>query len=206
MGLTAQQVQRLITPRPAGTFESKQGMTYIPTHEAKAEMTRVFGPGNWDHTIHDVTLLYQREVTEGQPGYPKNGNGRLYYVVGYRVACTVRIRDYEGNALAESTEYHAEENAPLPNLGEAHAMALTSCESYAFRRAVLDFGDAFGLHLYDGGSVLPLIKGTLMLTEHMKEEHEALRAAAEERRAEAAAAVQARMKHDTTGEPAEEGA
>ena len=44
-------------------------------------------------------------------------------------------------------------------------MALTSCESYALRRAALDFGDSFGLHLYDGGSMVPLIKGTLLLAD-----------------------------------------
>jgi hypothetical protein len=187
MGLTAQQVQRLITPRPAGTFEAKQGMTYIPTHEVKAELSRIFGPGNWDHTIHDVQCLYETSV---------DSQGKTYWNVCYRVACTLRVRDFEGNPIAEVTEYHAEENSRLPNRGEAHAMALTSAESYALRRAALDLGDAFGLHLYDKGSKAPLIKGTLMLTEFLAEQWGALQAKAAEAAAAAKAKVQAAMKQE----------
>lgn len=200
MALTTKQIMRMLSPRPAGAFEAKQGLNYIPTHEVKAELSRIFGPGNWDHTIHDVTLLYQREVTEGQPGFPRNGKASAYYIVGYRVACTLRIRDYEGNPVAETTEYHAEENAPQPNMGEAHALALTSAESYALRRAALDFGDAFGLHLYDNGSTAPLIKGTLMLSEYMKDEVAELRKEAEARRAEAEARVQGRLNQEQPSE------
>lgn len=171
--LTKAQIQRLILPRPAHIFEEKRGMTYIPTHEVKAEMTRVFGPTNWDHTIHDVEMLYETKLTKGMSQFPRNGaDGAEYWVVGYRVACTIRVRSFDGVPLAETTEYHAEENAPLPNRGEAHAMALTSAESYAFRRAALDFGDAFGLHLYDKGSKASLIKGTLLLSERYPEPKE----------------------------------
>jgi hypothetical protein len=42
-------------------------------------------------------------------------------------------------------------------------MALTSAESYALRRAAISLGDNFGLHLYDKGSLAPLIAGTLAL-------------------------------------------
>jgi len=189
MALTTQQIMRLLTPRPGSVFESKQNNTYIPTHEVKAELTRIFGPGNWDHTIHDVTLLYETEITSGHPQFPRNASAdRVYWVACYRTACTLRIRDYDGNDVAATTEYHAEENAPLPNRGEAHAMALTSAQSYALRRAALDFGDSFGLHLYDKGSKFPLIKGSLVLSENREEEYKALLA---KRAAEAQAAQQA---------------
>lgn len=164
--LTLPQVQRLLTPRPGDIFERKQGNTYIPAHEVKAELTRIFGPGNWDHTIHDVTLVYETQITDGHPQFPKNPRSPVYYVACYRVACTLNIRTFEGEHIASTTEYHSEENAPLPNRGEAHAMALTSAQSYALRRAALDFGDAFGLHLYNGGNTAPLIRGSLVVTEH----------------------------------------
>lgn len=185
MALTTQQIMRLLTPRPGSIFEKKQNNTYIPTHEVKAELTRIFGPGNWDHTIHDVTLLYETEVRQGHPQFPRNAAAdKVYWVACYRTACTLRIRDYEGNEVAATTEYHAEENAPLPNRGEAHAMALTSAQSYSLRRAALDFGDSFGLHLYNAGSTAPLIKGSLQLTEQRKGEYQELLA---ERQAQAQA-------------------
>ena len=155
-GLTKAQILRLLSPRPGSIFEKKQGLTYIPGHEVKAELSRIFGPGNWDHTIHDVTLLWESEAP--------NKEGKTMYRACYSVACTLRIRDYWGHSVAETTEYHAEANSNLPDRGEAHAMALTSAQTYALRRAALDFGDSFGLHLYDGGSMVPLIKGTLLLT------------------------------------------
>lgn len=156
--LTKAQITRLLKPRPSGTFERKNGLTYMPTHEVKAELSRIFGPGNWDHTIHDVRLLWEseEEVT-------KNNTTKMYYRACYSAACTLRVRDYQGNPIFETTEYHAEANSNLPDRGEAHAMAITSVESYALRRAALDLGDAFGLHLYDGGSMAPLVKGSLIL-------------------------------------------
>lgn len=155
MSLTKKQIERILTPRPSGTFESKNGLTYMPTHEVKAELSRVFGPGNWDHTIHDVRLLWETEVYD-------ESKKKTFYRACYLVACTLRVRDYDGNPVFETTEYHAEANSNLPDRGEAHAMAVTSAESYALRRAALDLGDAFGLHLYDKGSKQALVKGTLL--------------------------------------------
>ncbi len=163
MGLTRAQIELLLRPVPESVIISKQGQSYVPAHEVKAQLTRVFGPGGWDHTIHDVAVLYETKLEQGDNQYPKNGKGQPYYVTCYRVACTLRVRDYEGNLVATTTEYHAEENAPLPNRGEAHAMALTSAESYALRRAALDLGDAMGLHLYDSGRKGALIRGSLVI-------------------------------------------
>lgn len=194
MALTTQQIMRLLTPRPGSIFEKKQGNTYIPTHEVKAELTRIFGPGNWDHVIHDVTLLYETEIGPDHPQYPKSGKAPVYWVAAYRTACTLRIRDYEGKPVAETTEYHAEENAPLPNRGEAHAMALTSAQSYSLRRAALDFGDSFGLHLYVNGSTQPLVKGSLQLSEEREEEYKTILAKKREEAIQQQQAGQAQMQ------------
>jgi len=156
MPLTAEQVKRLLTPVRGDRVKKVQGNTYVPAHEVKAELTRVFGPGNWDHTIHDVELLYEEKDEK---------DGKTRYRVCYSAACTLRVRDYQGNPIYETTEYHAEECAPQPSRGEAYANALTSAESYALRRAALDLGDAFGLHLYADGQLSPLVRGTLMNTD-----------------------------------------
>lgn len=163
--LTTQQIERLLhgvgQPRVAET----RGMAYIPQHEVRAELTRVFGFGNWDTVVHDVTLLYE----EQRQGTGQNKD-KMYWFAGYRCAVTLRIRDYDGNPIAEFTEYHAEENAPQPNRGEAHALALTACESYALRRAAIGLGDRFGLSLYNFGSTAPMVKGTLQLVERQTAE------------------------------------
>lgn len=160
MSLTEKQIRRCLVPVRQDRIEQVQGMSYVPQQEVRAELTRTLGPGNWDSTIHSVELIYETSVNRSTTDVPK-----LYWSVCYRAACTLRIRDYDGNQIAEFTEHHAEECAPQPNRGEAHALALTSVASYALRRAAIGLGDNFGLHLYAKGSLAPLIKGTLMLTE-----------------------------------------
>src|SRR4249919_3900395 len=159
MSLTEKQVKRLITPVRQGRIKQKQGLSYVPAHEVRAELTRIFGPGNWDSTVHSVELVYESSFEN-----PDKGN-KTYWTVCYRAAVTLQIRDYYGNPVAQFTEYHAEENAPQPNRGEAHALALTSVESYALRRAAIGLGDAFGLHLYRDGQLGPLVKGSLVTTD-----------------------------------------
>lgn len=162
MPVTHEQVKRLLTPVPQHRVEVIRGNTYLPQFEARAELNRVFGFGNWDSVVHSVTLIYE----EPEDRTPANADKQIFYWrVCYRAACTLRIRDYQGNPICEHTEWHAEESAPLPNRGEAHALALTSVESYALRRCCINLGDTFGLHLYRDGQMGPLIKGTLQNTD-----------------------------------------
>jgi hypothetical protein len=161
MGLTKAQVARLSKAIDPNHVESKQGLAYMAQHEVRAELTRIFGYGNWDTQVESMDLLYETQLNQGDSQYPAKGNGKPYWVVAYRACVRLNIRDYQGKPIASFVEYHAEENAPLPNRGEAHAMAITSVESYALRRAAIGLGDRLGLGLYDGGKILPLVKGTL---------------------------------------------
>ena len=163
MGLTKAQVARLSKAIDPSHVEKKQGLSYMAQHEVRAELTRIFGYGNWDSQVESMDLLYETELQKGMPQYPNKGDGRPYYVVAYRASVRLNIRDYEGKHVASFVEYHAEENAPLPNRGEAHAMAITSVESYALRRAGLGLGDRLGLGLYNNGQITPLVKGTLQI-------------------------------------------
>ena len=122
MPLTAAQVQRLLTPVRPDRIEKVRGQSYVPQFEARAELSRVFGFGNWDS--HDP----QRRVDLRGVGGPPQSEGDaplLYWRVCYRAACTLTIRDYQGNVICSHTEWHAEESAPQPSRGEAHALALT---------------------------------------------------------------------------------
>lgn len=159
--LTTEQHEALLEAVPGSVIEEKQRMSYVPQWFVRAELNRIFGHGRWDSQVHDVTLLYE-EQRNGSNEQTKN---KTYWFAGYRVAVTLRVRDFHGNPVAEFTEYHAEENAPDQNRGEAHAKALTSCASYALRRAAIGLGDAFGLHLYDKGSKNPVVDGSLLLDE-----------------------------------------
>ncbi len=145
--LTFHQAEQLVQAIKGEYVEAKQGKAYLAQHQARAEMNRIFGYGNWDVIPGEPVLLYE---------YSYQGAGqnaaKTYWKVAYRISATVRIRDLWGMPLAEYGGVHAEENAPQPDRGEAHALALTSVDSYALRRALINLGDRFGLGLYNGGS------------------------------------------------------
>lgn len=173
-GLTKTQIRRLLSAIDPNHVDKKQGrMSYMAHHEVRAELTRIFGYGNWDAQTEKMEFLWESVHAAGtnDPDYPKERDGtekpggKPYYRACYMATVRVNIRDYWGNPVASFVGAHSEANSVLPDRGEAHAMAVTSVESYALRRAVISLGDRFGLSLYDKGSEMQLVKGTLQFTD-----------------------------------------
>lgn len=171
-GLTRAQIERLRTPIDPSFIEKKQGLSYMAQHEVRAELTRIFGYGNWDSSVDQMQFVYEYVVDKEHPDYPRDKDGKIkpgmkpqYYRACYRAQVTLRIRDYWGNPIAQFTEWHAEANSILPDRGEAHAMAMTSVESYALRRAAINLGDRLGLGLYNDGKADALVRNTLQLAD-----------------------------------------
>ncbi len=140
------QLDELVKAINPAYVEGKQGKSYIAQHQARAEMNRIFGYGNWDGEVLRMELMYEFQ----EQGTGQNAS-KMYWIAGYRCLYQVKVRDFWGMPIATYSEWHAEENAKLPNRGEAHAFAMTSVESYALRRSLINLGDRFGLGLYDGG-------------------------------------------------------
>lgn len=172
-GLTRMQIERLRQAIDPSHVDKKQNkLSYMAQHEVRAELTRIFGYGNWDSSVDEMEFLFEYEVGKDHPEYPRDAQGNpksgskpLYFRACYKARVTLNIRDYWGNHVATFSEYHAELNSILPDRGEAHAMAITSVESYALRRAAINLGDRLGLGLYDKGSEKALVRGTLQLTD-----------------------------------------
>lgn len=143
--LTFEQIAELVKGINTLYVQAKQGKSYLAQHQARAEMNRIFGYGNWDVIDDDPVLIYENFG-------PTGNDKKERWTVAYRMKVTVNIRDLWGMPVATFTGVHAEENAPQPQRGEAHALAITSVESYAIRRALINLGDRFGLGLYNGGS------------------------------------------------------
>lgn len=163
MGLTKEQIKRLSKAIDPNHVEKKQGLSYMAQHEVRAELTRIFGFGNWDSQVESMSLLWE-------DNYEKNG--KTYFRACYMASVRLNIRDYNGDHVCSFVEYHAEANSGLPDRGEAHAMAITSVESYALRRAAIGLGDRLGLGLYAGGQTIPLVKGTLQSIDPESPQHE----------------------------------
>lgn len=155
-GLTRAQIARLTKAIDPNHVDKKQRLSYMAQHEVRAELTRIFGYGNWDSQAEKMELLWEDT-------YEKDG--KTYYRACYQAAVRLTIRDYWGNQVCSFVEWHAEANSGLPDRGEAYAMAITSVESYALRRAAIGLGDRLGLGLYNNGETTPLVRGTLQTTD-----------------------------------------
>lgn len=199
-GLTKMQVGRLLQAIDPRHVDKKQGkLAYMAQHEVRAELTRIFGYGNWDAQTEEMSFLWESSIQK---------DGKEYWRACYYARVRVNIRDYWGNPVASFIGAHAEANSILPDRGEAHAMAVSSVESYAMRRAVISLGDRFGLGLYDGGSSAGLVKGTLQTVDPESplyidpKEAEAEKAEAAKRESERMARMQAAVNVKDDGNAA----
>lgn len=116
---------------------------YIEAWHAIAEANRIFGYGCWDReTIYlNETCEVQRKIGKGQ--FQKDG-----WEVGYLAKVRITVRDKEGNPLAVREGTGAGTGIGQSR-AEAHESAAKEAESDSMKRALMTFGNPFGLALYD---------------------------------------------------------
>ena len=107
--------------------------SYVEGWHAIAEANRIFGFDAWDRETTELRLLGERQVGE------KN---RVAYMA--RVRITVRTPDRvivrDGCGYGSGID---------KDIGQAHESALKEAETDAMKRALMTFGNPFGLALYD---------------------------------------------------------
>jgi len=130
---------------PSVVANRKQGGTqvaYIQAWHAIAEANRIFGFGEWDRETVEMRMVQECEtiIGKGKP-YEKPGF-KVSYVA--RVRITVRAGDQivtrEGTGAGHGID---------ADMGQAHESATKEAESDAMKRALMMFGNPFGLALYD---------------------------------------------------------
>ncbi len=152
--LTDRQITQLLAPiNPARVMDLK-GMAYVAQHDVRAHMNRIFGFARWSTQVIATDFIFEEEVTTTKGG--------AAWKTGYRAVVRVEIHAEDGTVLATYEDAHVSGNAPQPDRAEAHALALTSAVSTAFKRACTNLGDQFGLSLYEKGQRTALVKGTLV--------------------------------------------
>lgn len=124
-----------VKTRPAGG--SKPALSYLETHDIIRTANTIFGFGQWGHEVVDLRLL---------DGVPVTKDGKTGVHVGY--VCVVRLTvegcvPMSGVGFGDAVEYR--DAAPVT----AHELAAKEAESDALKRALKNFGDQFGLALYD---------------------------------------------------------
>ncbi|HEY1668585.1 MAG TPA: Rad52/Rad22 family DNA repair protein [Trebonia sp.] len=153
--LSPAQVDLLLRPvnRKRVTRRNDNGQAHMEGYDIRAELTRVFGFGRWSAEVVDQTL-----IREAQVKLSTGGNG---WNVVYRTRMRLTVKAPDGTPLSVQEATHIGENSH-PSFGESHGNAVTNSETYALRRCAINFGDQFGLSLYNKGSLEPVVRWTLV--------------------------------------------
>lgn len=118
----------------------KQGgrdVSYIEGWHAIAEANRIFGFDGWNRETVDLAQL-------GEPYENQNGNK----VVNYRAKVLIVVLDENGIGAVKREGCGFGQGIDR-DLGQAHESAIKEAETDAMKRALMTFGNQFGLALYD---------------------------------------------------------
>ena len=117
-------------------------LSYIEGWHAIAEANRLFGFGNWSREMITMNCV----TTPGT----KNAKGN--FVVGYTATVRITVREpgeqsqWGMQCQRDGTGYGG---GFAKNEGDAHESAVKEAETDAMKRALMTFGNSFGLALYD---------------------------------------------------------
>ena len=140
MSCTPTQVRKLrakLKPQHIKTRDAEGvSLSYVEGWHVVAEANRIFGFDAWD-----------RETISSECVWTKQLNGR--FCASYVTRVRIRVRAGDAVILREGSGA-GESNAATP--GQAHEFAAKAAETDATKRALMTFGNAFGLSLYGGGT------------------------------------------------------
>jgi len=117
--------------------QSGRKLSYVEGWHAIAEANRIFGFGTWSRQTMDIKCVAERERKIGKPPNQKDGWG-VSYTARVRVGVMGVIREGVGAGHGIDAD-----------LGLAHESAIKEAETDAMKRALMTFGNPFGLALYD---------------------------------------------------------
>jgi DNA recombination protein Rad52 len=116
-----------------------RGVSYIEGWHAIAEANRIFGFDGWTRETIDLRCVSEREREIGpqkRPGW------------GVSYTAKVRIVVFADDTLVTREGVGAGHGIDV-DCGQAHESAIKEAETDAMKRALMTFGNPFGLALYD---------------------------------------------------------
>jgi len=122
--------------------QGKQTLSYIEAWFAIAEANRIFGFGNWLRETIEIKCIHEH----GEEAEGRNGAYFKHYV---SYLAKVRITVLSGDAMIVREGCGTGHGNGMADIGLAHESALKEAESDAMKRALMTFGNRFGLALYD---------------------------------------------------------
>lgn len=143
MTFNTEQTGLLTAPlHKANVASREQGgkkLSYIEAWHAIAEANRIFGFDAWDRQTVDLRQL-------GEPRVTQDKYGKDQMRVGYSARVRITVRAGETIVVREGCGFGSGIDK---DVDQAHESAIKEAESDAMKRALMTFGNAFGLALYD---------------------------------------------------------
>ena len=143
-GFSAEQIAALAAPLDRANVrqreQSGQKRSYIEGWVVIAEANRIFGFDGWQRetvTLKCVSQLERQVGRQQRPGW------------GVTYSARVRITVTAGGLSPIIREGSGAGHGIDVDLGQAHESALKEAETDAMKRALMTFGNPFGLALYD---------------------------------------------------------
>jgi hypothetical protein len=165
---SAEQIEQLLQPiRKNRVVKDAQGHFHVSQQDIHAHLIRMFGFGNFDIEVIDQTLLFE----SSQDKTNRNGNIYLAWDVAYRCMVRITIRNKFGQTVAFYENGSIGDAKSQPSRADAHDLAYKSAISISIKRAAIALGDQFGLSLYNGGQLEPLVMKTLVGYEPLDKEN-----------------------------------
>lgn len=138
---TAEQISFLKAPLSAAHVKTReQGrsqLSYVEGWHVIAEANRIFGFDAWARETVDIRCVAETARKIGKAPNQRDGFGVTYVA---RVRVTVGSLVREGTGAGHGIDADA---------GLAHESAIKEAETDAMKRALMTFGNPFGLALYD---------------------------------------------------------
>ncbi len=141
MSFTQDQIDALNAPLSRSAVKQReQGrskLSYVEAWHVIAEANRIFGFDGWDRKTVETKCVVERARKIGQGQYERDGWGVTYTA---KVLVIIDSVAREGTGAGHGID---------ADLGLAHESAIKEAESDAMKRALMTFGNPFGLALYD---------------------------------------------------------
>lgn len=138
---TEKQIEQLSAKLDASHVKSREQagrkLSYIEGWHAIAEANRIFGYDAWTRETLDIRMVAEGARKIGRPPNQRDGFG-VSYIAKVRVIVDGVAR--EGIGAGHGVD---------ADLGLAHESAIKEAETDAMKRALMTFGNPFGLALYD---------------------------------------------------------
>lgn len=130
-----QQLKELTAPlSKAHVKKNPKGFDYVEGWHAIAEANRIFGFDAWDRQTLEMRQL----------GEPQQVDGK--WRVAYHCRVRVAVRAGETIITRDGSGYGS---GIVKDIRDAHEGAIKEAETDAMKRALMTFGNPFGLALYD---------------------------------------------------------